>query len=230
MSYVKTVGTGLIILSLIAVVISTNPDVLPDVMQISFGGLQGFFLGANWSSLLKAGGGGAMAFVCLTIGIWTAAMLSMLLGRFVIRPFVRRLPKFTPPTPPPVIDRILRFIQPPDPPKTIKGRPFMEVAGIPLTAFMHLMPPPGPWAMRMVIDVLFGLSTITIWRFAVGSFIGIVLHLGALVAITHFDLSLPAPPGGIKGLVLTIFTPIILTILVRSAIFINRRFRSSGPV
>lgn len=225
MSYVKTVGTGLIILSLIAVVFSTNPAVLPDVMQISFGGLQGFFLGANWSSLLKAGGGGTMAFVFLTIGIWTAAMLSMLLGRFVLRPLLALSPKFMLPAPPPFIDRVLKFIQPPDPPKTIKGRPFMEVAGIPLTAFMHVMPPPGPWAIRMFIDVLFGLSSISIWRFAVGSFIGIVLHLGAMVAITHFDLSLPAPPGGIKGLILAILTPVILTVVVRSAIFIGRHLR-----
>ncbi|MBL0923361.1 MAG: hypothetical protein IBJ12_02705 [Sphingomonadaceae bacterium] len=179
--------------------------------------------------------GAAGSIALVSAGALIAVACVAVIGQFLTGPLLRTYgprmgpPKLGPDGQLPRWMRIMMWILPPPPMPKPGDPPLTRKYGIPIAALVHALPPPGPWWIRIVVDLILGGSMMRWLSLLIGSYLGFVIQLGALAAMDNSGFEAPAPPSGWM-LIPAILAPLIIVPLVR-LIFIGARrlFAGSKP-
>lgn len=182
-------------------------------------GIAGFFDGAAFGDAVRAEKG-PIFIVALLLGMIAATILCFILGRSLGRFTSRIMPaadaaSSARASSPGRLARIIAFCAPPLPPQKPGQKPFLVRHGHLIAAFVHFLPPPGPWWLRIVLAIVLGATSMPTRLYVFGATAGCALHVGALWLAHRTGIMLPASPDGWIGLLL-LALPVILTVVVRT--------------
>ncbi|RVT42350.1 hypothetical protein [Sphingobium algorifonticola] len=191
-------------------------------------GIVGFIDGAAFGDAVRAEKG-PIFIIALSLGMTAATILCFLLGRSLGRFAARIMPaagaaSSATATSPGKLAKVIAFCAPPLPPQKPGQKPFLVRNGHLIAAFIHFLPPPGPWWLRIVLAIILGTTSMPTRLYIFGATAGCAMHVGALWFAHRAGIMLPASPDGWIGLLL-LALPVILTVLVRTFHLVRRRLQ-----